>query len=162
MLTALLHRRSSISTHPTSPVCPVPLLHRAGRDISLVLLDLHMPVLDGWSTARLMREEHGASLPIVACTAAELAAPAFPGGSSVHQHALDSGANMCLSKTLSLAQLTAALQQLHVLPHPAAPAPGAAQERPHRRFASGHSKELPTREAVPPAVLLAASPSTAC
>lgn len=85
-----------------------------------MLLDLHMPVLDGWSTARLMRQEHGASLPIVACTAAELAAPAFPGGSSsVHQHALDSGANMCLSKMLSLAQLTAALQQLHVLPHPA-------------------------------------------
>jgi CheY-like chemotaxis protein len=73
-----------------------------------------MPVLDGWDTARIMRQEHGLSLPILACTASDLSAPA--GGSNVHQHALNCGADMCLSKPLTAAQLTAALQQLHVLP----------------------------------------------
>src|SRR5262249_846275 len=37
----------------------------------LVLLDMLMPVMDGWSCARELRARYGASLPIVVVTAAE-------------------------------------------------------------------------------------------
>ena len=40
---------------------------------SLVLLDMRMPVLDGWGFARALRER-GLSLPIIVMTAAENAA----------------------------------------------------------------------------------------
>ena len=37
----------------------------------LVLLDMTMPVMDGWTFARALRERHGRSIPIVVITAAE-------------------------------------------------------------------------------------------
>lgn len=37
----------------------------------LVLLDMRMPVMDGWSFARALREQHGRKVPIVVITAAE-------------------------------------------------------------------------------------------
>lgn len=148
----------------------------------LVLLDLQMPVLDGWSTARLLRQEHGMALPILACTASDLSSPA--GGSSVQQHALDCGADLCLSKPLGVSQLTAALQQLQCWPLYTASTPAnsfagaqlscpavaptataTAQEHARIRAASApcstqHSKELPTL-AVSTAAL-PVGPSTSC
>jgi CheY-like chemotaxis protein len=42
------------------------------RDVpDLVLLDMRMPVMDGWTFARHLRERHGRSIPIVVMTAAE-------------------------------------------------------------------------------------------
>lgn len=111
----------------TNPLCRLPTLPtrcccmqpscRGTRQVCVVLLDLQMPVLDGWSAARILRAEHGRALPILVCTAADLSSPAQPGGCcSVQQHALDCGADLCLSKPMRTAQLTAALQALHVLP----------------------------------------------
>lgn len=37
----------------------------------LVLLDMKMPVMDGWAFARRLRERHGRSIPIVVTTAME-------------------------------------------------------------------------------------------
>jgi CheY-like chemotaxis protein len=37
----------------------------------LVLLDMRMPVMDGWTFAKHLRERHGRSIPIVVMTAAE-------------------------------------------------------------------------------------------
>lgn len=37
----------------------------------LILLDMRMPVMDGWTFARAFREEYGRSIPIVVVTAAE-------------------------------------------------------------------------------------------
>lgn len=43
----------------------------AQRRPALVLLDVLMPVMDGWQCAREMRTRYGDSLPIVVVTAAE-------------------------------------------------------------------------------------------
>jgi CheY-like chemotaxis protein len=37
----------------------------------LILLDMRMPVMDGWTFARAFRERYGRSIPIVVVTAAE-------------------------------------------------------------------------------------------
>lgn len=90
---------------------------RAKPQVCLVLLDLQMPVLDGWATAQCLRAEHGMSLPIIACTASDLSATAGQAGgsdTSVQQHALNCGMDMCLAKPLSVQQMAAALQQLHI------------------------------------------------
>jgi CheY-like chemotaxis protein len=60
----------------------------------LVLLDMRMPVLDGWGFAQVMRER-GVRLPIVVMTAAENA-----------QHWCDEvGGDACLSKPFDLDEL---------------------------------------------------------
>jgi CheY-like chemotaxis protein len=41
------------------------------RRPGLVLLDLLMPVMDGWECARILRDRYGATLPIVVVSAAE-------------------------------------------------------------------------------------------
>lgn len=43
----------------------------ATRKPALVLLDILMPVMDGWQCARELRFRYGSSLPIVIVTAAE-------------------------------------------------------------------------------------------
>lgn len=91
---------------------------RPQQDIACVLLDLQMPVKDGWSTARQMRSAACSlpdSVPIIACTACDLHEQSQQmQGLSIEQHTLLCGVDMCLNKPLSLAQLTAALQQLAV------------------------------------------------
>lgn len=96
------------------------------EDIACVLLDLQMPVLDGWSTARQMRSTACSlpdTVPIIACTGCDLQEQSQQSqGLSIEEHTLSCGINLCLNKPLSLARLTAALQQLAV-PCPAAEPP---------------------------------------
>ena len=50
-------------------------LERVGESMpELILLDIKMPVMDGWSFAVEFRARHGSSTPIVVMTAAEHAA----------------------------------------------------------------------------------------
>lgn len=37
----------------------------------LILLDMRMPVMDGWTFARILRERYGRRIPVVVVTAAE-------------------------------------------------------------------------------------------
>jgi CheY-like chemotaxis protein len=37
----------------------------------LILLDMRMPVMDGWTFTKVLRERHGRSIPVVVITAAE-------------------------------------------------------------------------------------------
>jgi CheY-like chemotaxis protein len=87
-----------------------------GLEYACILMDLQMPVLDGWSTAQQLRQlgSHVASLPIIACTACDLAAAGTAEGRLLEQRTLACGIDMCLNKPLQLDQLTAALQQLCV------------------------------------------------
>ncbi len=43
------------------------------QTFDLILMDLEMPVLDGYQTSRIIREEMGLDIPIIACTAHVLA-----------------------------------------------------------------------------------------
>jgi DNA-binding response OmpR family regulator len=72
-----------------------------GRTPWLVLLDMRMPVLDGWGFAQVMRER-GVRLPIVVMTAAENA-----------QHWCDEvGGDACLAKPFDLDQLYGTVEAL--------------------------------------------------
>ena len=61
----------------------------------LILLDMRMPVMDGWTFARLLRERHGRVVPIVVMTAAE----------DSKLRAAEIGANADLGKPFELEQL---------------------------------------------------------
>jgi len=47
------------------------LEHVARERPSLILLDMRMPVMDGWTFARTLRARYGRAIPIVVLTAAE-------------------------------------------------------------------------------------------
>lgn len=90
-------------------------LYARERDrISCILLDLQMPVLDGWQTAqrlRLLDEAHSRRTPIVACTACNLG-DMLDLGKSVEEHTLSCGVDTCLSKPLTFAVLAQVISTL--------------------------------------------------
>ena len=61
----------------------------------LVLLDLYMPVLDGWGLSRMLRDEEGLNVPIVVMTADQGAI------GSVRERGLQG----CISKPFDLEEL---------------------------------------------------------
>ena len=61
----------------------------------LILLDMRMPVMDGWTFAAELRRRHGHRLPIVVCTAAE----------DARRRGLEVGAVGCLSKPFELEEM---------------------------------------------------------
>ena len=66
----------------------------------LIILDLAMPEMDGWQTAKLLKQDpHTKDIPIIALTAYTL-----PGDK---QQALDSGCDGYLSKPLHVANFAA-------------------------------------------------------
>ncbi|HEU4616669.1 MAG TPA: response regulator [Gammaproteobacteria bacterium] len=67
----------------------------AERRPALVLLDMLMPVMDGWQCARELRARYGPSLPIVVVSAAEHA----------HARGLEIGADEVLAKPFELKEL---------------------------------------------------------
>ena len=65
---------------------------------SLVLTDMEMPEMDGYTAARLMRKAPGGSaVPIVALTSHE--------GTAAEKKCIDAGCDECVSKPLSRARL---------------------------------------------------------
>lgn len=47
-------------------------LQQVGSDgVQLILLDMRMPIMDGWTFARILRDRFGRSIPIIVVTAAE-------------------------------------------------------------------------------------------
>ncbi|MCY1082938.1 response regulator [Archangium lansingense] len=67
----------------------------AERAPDLILLDMRMPVMDGWAFAAELRRRYGDRTPIVVCTAAE----------DVQRRAREIDAVGCLSKPFELDEL---------------------------------------------------------
>jgi len=67
----------------------------AGAEPQLILLDMRMPIMDGWEFARVFRERYGQRIPIVVMTAAE----------DSKQRASEIGATNNLGKPFELARL---------------------------------------------------------
>jgi DNA-binding response OmpR family regulator len=55
----------------TAPDGAAALARVAERMPALVLLDMRMPIMNGWEFARAFRERHGRAAPVVVVTAAE-------------------------------------------------------------------------------------------
>ncbi len=80
----------------------VQILHARPRDFAAVLMDVRMPVMDGLTATRLIRDELGLTeLPIIALTAGVLP--------DQQKAAHAAGVNAVLPKPLELERLTAAL-----------------------------------------------------
>jgi CheY-like chemotaxis protein len=67
----------------------------AQAEPQLILLDMRMPVMDGWAFARALRERYGRRIPIVVMTAAE----------DSLLRAAEVGANADLGKPFELSRL---------------------------------------------------------
>jgi CheY-like chemotaxis protein len=87
---------------------------QAGRPFDVVLMDLHMPELDGLAATRALRAS-GLRVPVVGLTATVL--------DDVRQQARDAGLDEVMAKPIDAAQLKALLAQL-AQPAPAGAAPG--------------------------------------
>lgn len=61
----------------------------------LILLDMRMPVMDGWTFAAELRRRHGHRVPLVVCTAAE----------DARRRGLEVAAVGCLSKPFELEEM---------------------------------------------------------
>jgi DNA-binding response OmpR family regulator len=83
----------------------------------VILLDMRMPVMNGWEFAREFRARHGHTCPLVVVTAAE----------NARLRADEIGAEGWLSKPFDLDEVLSMVErQLHHLDGSGAPAPGAA------------------------------------
>jgi CheY-like chemotaxis protein len=75
-------------------------LARVGEEMpGLILLDMRMPIMNGWEFARELRARHGRACPIVVVTAAENAA----------QRAAEVGADGWLAKPFDIDDVLAAV-----------------------------------------------------
>ncbi|TWI67296.1 PAS domain S-box-containing protein [Pseudoduganella lurida] len=94
------------------------------RDFDLVLMDVQMPVMDGYTATRILRTRLGLRLPIVAMSAGVTAAE--------KEQCLAAGMNDFIPKPIDVEQMmTRLLENLRQAPGAAAPAPAAA---PAQRF----------------------------
>ncbi len=90
----------------------VEALERAGEALpELVLLDMRMPVMNGWEFAREFRARFGRAVPIVVVTAAE----------NARLRAAEIGANAWLAKPFDLDDIVSVVQRF-LGPGRAAPA----------------------------------------
>ena len=90
----------------------------AGRNIDLVILDILMPVMDGFETTRRLRRRHGAGLPIIATSANAT--------SKIESDSSDAGVDALLGKPIEQRALLEAMGSLLNLTwqhEPALPSP---------------------------------------
>jgi len=100
-MTAVLERGQATVTVAESGAEAIAALQR-NPDVDIVLMDIMMPVMDGYDTIRAIRKISGFKvLPIVAVTGKAAAGE--------RQRCLDSGADDYIPKPVDTAQLLAAL-----------------------------------------------------
>ncbi len=121
----------------------------AGQAFDLLLLDVHMPVLDGFQVIRAIREDERASgkhLPVVALTARSR--------EEDRQRCLQAGMDGFLTKPIQAANLWAAIDRLRVPSlrgSAGARASGSGRVACRLRRRSGDSRESLRKVSVPPA-----------
>ncbi|MEY2433001.1 MAG: hypothetical protein QOC92_2726, partial [Acidimicrobiaceae bacterium] len=100
-LTALLERGHADVTVAESGADAIAVLERK-RDIDIVLMDIMMPVMDGYDTIRAIRKfDHFKALPIIAVTGKVV--------QGERQRCIDAGANDYVPKPVDTAELLAVL-----------------------------------------------------
>jgi CheY-like chemotaxis protein len=86
----------------------------------MVLMDMQMPVMDGFTATRILRQELGLSLPIIAMTAGVL--------ESERERSRESGITDFIPKPIEVDEMLAVLRR-HLQP----PATAAERHRQRRR-----------------------------
>jgi CheY-like chemotaxis protein len=100
-MTAILERADAQVIVAESGAEAIAALNRM-PDIDLVLMDIMMPIMDGYTTIRAIRTmDHFTTLPIVAVTG-----KVVPGE---RERCLEAGANECIAKPIDTAGFIAAL-----------------------------------------------------
>jgi CheY-like chemotaxis protein len=100
-LTALLERAQATVRYAESGSAAIEIL-ADDRGVDIVLMDIMMPVMDGYETIRTIRDRSGfADLPIIAVTGKVVAGE--------RQRCLDAGADDYIPKPINSAELLTAL-----------------------------------------------------
>ena len=87
----------------------VDLLRSSAGHYAVVLMDMQMPVLDGFSATRILRQELGLRLPVIAMTAGVLA--------SERDRCVEAGISDFIPKPIEVEQMLAVLErQLPAIP----------------------------------------------
>jgi DNA-binding response OmpR family regulator len=89
----------------------------------MVLMDMQMPVMDGFTATRILRQELGLSLPIIAMTAGVL--------ESERERSREAGITDFIPKPIEVDEMLAVLRR-H-LPQQQPPPPTTARRRPPHR-----------------------------
>ncbi len=97
----------------TAPDGAAALARVAERMPALVLLDMRMPVMNGWEFARTFRQRHGRAAPVVVVTAAE----------DARARAEEIGADGWLSKPFEIDDVLRIVERWVGPPGAGAPAP---------------------------------------
>ena len=104
----ILQREGAVTTLVKDGQQAVDCLTANPHGFDAVLMDVHMPILDGLTATRLIRQELKLDkLPIIALTAG-----VFP---DEQQNALDAGINGFLSKPMNVDKLTTMIRDHHEL-----------------------------------------------
>jgi CheY-like chemotaxis protein len=96
---------------------------RPPREYDMVLMDMQMPVMDGFTATRILRQELGLSLPIIAMTAGVL--------ESERERSRESGITDFIPKPIEVDEMLAVLRRHLPLQQP--PPPTTARRRPPHR-----------------------------
>ena len=101
LLTALLEDEGYRVAAVTNGAAALQLLAEAtAAEPEVILLDMWMPVMDGWAFARALHERYGRKIPVVVMSAAD----------DVRLRANEIGANADLGKPFDLAELQAVVE----------------------------------------------------
>ena len=101
-MTVLLEQGRAVVSEADSGQAALAMLE-AGSDIDIVLMDIMMPVMDGYDAIRAIRGmERFAALPIIAVTGKT--------ADGERQRCIDAGANDYVRKPVTTAQIYAALK----------------------------------------------------
>lgn len=80
----------------------VQLLKTSTEQFDLVLMDIQMPVMDGWTATEILRKELALTLPILAMTAGVMTAE--------REHCLSAGMDDVISKPIDIDQMLSVLE----------------------------------------------------
>jgi PAS domain S-box-containing protein len=126
----------------------VEMLRGAPRRYDIVLMDMQMPILDGFSATRIVRSELRLTLPVIAMTAGVLA--------SERERCVKAGITDFIAKPVVVEEMMEVIKR-HL---PAVPTPQSAPAQPpHVRMASAEPGAGASGNAEPP-VISAALPDT--
>ena len=126
----MLEPLGALVTTTDNGLAAVELLRAGGCPFDTILMDVQMPVMDGYAATEIIRRELGLGLPVHAMSAGVMQAE--------RERCLEAGMNDFIPKPIDFDQMVATIAA-HLVAAPAAPAaaPDAAPAAPEAEFPEG-------------------------